>query len=498
MRRPISPRSASTRLAISVVISPSRPIAGDFRPAVGRHQLRPAPVEPTMVAFAVAVVAGQRSQILVEALVPEAHFVTEGIAAGHHTATGLGAALPVVHIVLLEGAGRAEGPQAGQPDRLLDLRRGGLVGVNPGPHLGFVGAAGMPDAQCPRAGAQHREVWEDRADDGLYHFEAWAKPRCHLRGDLRLVSQDFRHRRIGDRVGADADHAVAVAGGEHYPVRVRVDPKVAAGPRPYGREMAPLYVVAVAAEVFGGEFPVARHDPFVHAANELDAALATVEERIQVPGHLAEIFAQRRGLRVEGGEEQPLVAVELRHRIEAPALALQFAVIGFLQIRHADQPPVIAIGPAVIGAGEGGGIAELGAAQPVAAMAADIQKGMHLARRVAHNENRVFAHVSGEKIAGLRDLALMAQKEPAARENALQLLLINIRLDEDAATDEAILGIDQPERVGFHRLSPHWFCGVRRGTRSIDPASTVTIVPVMPLALILELRNTYAPARSAG
>src|SRR5271169_5573409 len=262
--------------------------------------------------------------------------------------------------------------------------------------------------------------------------------------------------------------------------------------------MAPLYVVAVAAEVFGGEFPVARHDPFVHAANELDAALATVEERIQVPGHLAEIFAQRRGLRVEGGEEQPLVAVELRHRIEAPALALQFAVIGFLQIRHADQPPVIAIGPAVIGAGEGGGIAELGAAQPVAAMAANIQKGMHLARRVAHNENRVFAHVSGEKIAGLRDLALMAQKEPAARENALQLLLINIRLDEDAATDEAILGIDQPERVGFHRLSPHWFCGVRRGTRSIDPASTVTIVPVMPLALILELRNTYAPARSTG
>jgi hypothetical protein len=165
-------------------------------------------------------------------------------------------------------------------------------------------------------------------------------------------------------------------------------------------------------------------------------------------------------------------------------------MVGFLQIRHADQPPVVAVGPAVIGAGEGRCIAVVGAAKAIAAMAANVQEGVHFARRVAHHQNRVFAHVSGEEIAGSRDLALMTQKEPAAGEYPLQLLLINIRLDEDAATDEAVLGIDQPERIGFHRLSPHRFCGVRRGTRSIDPASTVTMVPVMPLALVRELRNT--------
>ena len=90
---------------------------------------------------------------------------------------------------------------------------------------------------------------------------------------------------------------------------------------------------------------------------------------------------KRRRLGIERGKVQALVIVELRHRDEAPALALQFTVIGFLQIRHAGQPPVIAIGPAVIGAGKARGIAGIGAAQPVAAMAADIQKGVDLAAR---------------------------------------------------------------------------------------------------------------------
>src|SRR6516225_8878456 len=36
-----------------------------------------------MIAFAVAIVAGQRPQLLVEALVPQAHFVAEVIAPGH-------------------------------------------------------------------------------------------------------------------------------------------------------------------------------------------------------------------------------------------------------------------------------------------------------------------------------------------------------------------------------------------------------------------------------
>jgi len=60
--------------------------------------------------------------------------------------------------------------------------------------------------------------------------------------------------------------------------------------------------------------------------------------------------------------------------VEAPPLSLQFAVIGLSEARDADQPAVIAVGPAVIGAGERGGIAGIRAAQPVAAMTADVRK----------------------------------------------------------------------------------------------------------------------------
>ena len=37
----------------------------------------------------------------------------------------------------------------------------------------------------------------------------------------------------------------------------------------------------------------------------------------------------------------------------------------------------------------------------------------------------------------------MAQKEPAAGEDLLQLLLVDLRLDEDAPADQPAFGIDQ-------------------------------------------------------
>src|SRR5258708_6719004 len=215
--------------------------------------------------------------------------------------------------------------------------------------------------------------------------------------------------------------------------------------------MAPRHVVCVAAEILGREFPIAWHDPFVHAANDFDAAFAAVEEGIQIPGHLPQILAQWRRLRVKGGKQQALVIVQLRHRVEAPALPLQFALIGFLEVRHARAAPVIAVGPAVIGAGEARGIAAIGAAEAIAAMAADIEEGADLAGGVSHHQHRVLAHIGRKEVTRLRNLALVAQKEPAARENPLLLLFVDLRLDEDATADEPFVGIYQPIYIPGHR-----------------------------------------------
>src|SRR6516164_8857905 len=126
----------------------SRPsiAARHLGPGIGPHQLRPAAVELAVVALAHAEIAGPALEVLVEALVPQTHLRVHGQAPRDDAAAGAGAFLPIVHIVLLEGAGWAEAPHPAQPHSLLDVRRGRLIDVDPRPHLGLIRAARVPDA----------------------------------------------------------------------------------------------------------------------------------------------------------------------------------------------------------------------------------------------------------------------------------------------------------------------------------------------------------------
>src|SRR6516162_11696810 len=93
----------------------SRPsvAARHFGPALGLHQLRPAAIELAMIALAHAEIAGPGVETLVKALVPQTHLRVNRHAPRHHPATSAGAFLPIVHVVLLEGAGRAEAAHPG-------------------------------------------------------------------------------------------------------------------------------------------------------------------------------------------------------------------------------------------------------------------------------------------------------------------------------------------------------------------------------------------------
>src|SRR6516225_3817058 len=104
---------------------------------------------------------------------------------------GLDTALPIVHVILLEGAGGTENTCPGEPDRLLDLRGCSLVGIDPGPDFGLFGPARMPHAEGPRSRPQHREVGKDRADDRLHATKARAETRRHFRQDPALVFKDL-------------------------------------------------------------------------------------------------------------------------------------------------------------------------------------------------------------------------------------------------------------------------------------------------------------------
>src|SRR5262249_9006900 len=76
----------------------------DLLPPLGGHELRPAPVELAMVALAEAVIAGPGLEVHIIALMAQSHLHIQRIAAGDHPPAGLGTLLPVVHVVLLEGA----------------------------------------------------------------------------------------------------------------------------------------------------------------------------------------------------------------------------------------------------------------------------------------------------------------------------------------------------------------------------------------------------------
>ena len=208
-------------------------------------------------------------------------------------------------------------------------------------------------------------------------------------------------------------------------------------------------VIAVAAEILRREFPVARHAPFLDAAQDFGCRPRCRPSRraeVEIARNVAEIFGKGRRRRVPGGPHRALVAAQLRHLDEAPLRPVELRMVGLAEIRHADQPAVGAVAPAVIGAGEDGRVALVVAAHLHAAMAAGIEEHMDLAGPVAAQDHRFLAHARDEVVAGVRDLALVADKQPSAGEDALQLLAVDLLVDEDLAADLPLRRSTRPGR----------------------------------------------------
>ena len=72
---------------------------------------------------------------------------------------------------------------------------------------------------------------------------------------------------------------------------------------------------------------------------------------------------------------------------------------------------------------------------------------MDLAGPVAAQDDGFLAHSRDKEIAGLRDLALMADKQPSAREEPLQFLPVDLLVDKDLAADPPRRHIDETPPV---------------------------------------------------
>ncbi len=67
---------------------------------------------------------------------------------------------------------------------------------------------------------------------------------------------------------------------------------------------------------------------------------------------------------------------------------------------------------------------------------------MDLAGAVATEDDQFLAHAGNEEIARVRDLALVADKQPGAGEQPLLLLRVDLVVDENLAADLPLAQID--------------------------------------------------------
>ena len=106
-------------------------------------------------------------------------------------------------------------------------------------------------------------------------------------------------------------------------------------------------------------------------------------------------------------------------RQQAPVGEVEARII--LLVRHADQPAVGGIGPAVIGAGQPPRAAAVAVDQPRAAVAADIGEGADPVVGAAHDDDAFAEKLERPPVAGRRNVAGVADDLPGGPDQPLHL-----------------------------------------------------------------------------
>src|SRR5579885_2858718 len=205
-------------------------------------------------------------------------------------------------------------------------------------------------------------------------------------------------------------------------------------------------VQAVAGEILRDELPVRWNQPLLRAAQQLGFAVAAIprsQRQIERHPRLSQVFEKRRSGGIPRRPDGALVGCELGNLDQAPLRLVEWRLIGGLVLLNTDQAAVGAVAPAMIGADEVNGMAFVVTADFHAAMAAGVEKDARPARGIARENYRFLAHARDEVIARLADLTFMADVEPGARENSLELLAVEILVDENLAADFTALEINQ-------------------------------------------------------
>src|SRR5215470_11205036 len=174
----------------------------------------------------------------------------------------------------------------------------------------------------------------------------------------------------------------------------------------------------------GGEAPLHDRVEHLHPVVFTVRTLQTVANAGTIRAH---VVLKGGRLGVPSGPDGAVVVAQLGDLVQAPLALVQRLVVGFVVVGHPHQSPIGIVAPAMEGTGKDQGIAVVIAADLHALVAAGVEEGVEaLVAPVPHQNDLLFPHTGDYEIAGIGDLALVTQEEPAAGEDLLQLHLVDL------------------------------------------------------------------------
>src|SRR5579872_1553270 len=207
------------------------------------------------------------------------------------------------------------------------------------------------------------------------------------------------------------------------------------------------------AKVLEVDFPVAVVGVLEDAPGDFNlAAGRAVDHVVERRRHVTKEFLQVGSVGGLTGEYEAAIALypwHLHHR-GLRIFGIEVARIAMLQ-RHGLQAAIEMIGPAVIAALKFAGVAFIRGDDQRSPMGALIVDDVNGAVGVAHQHDRLAADEASIIVAGIFDLAFVADIDPGDPENAFQLQLEDDRIGVNLPMNTA--GLNKPRRIFEHDRS---------------------------------------------
>src|SRR5690606_29353966 len=196
-----------------------------------------------------------------------------------------------------------------------------------------------------------------------------------------------------------------------------------------------------------------------------------VDDLVNDPGALAEVFLQRGDVSIQAAEQEAAVAFEARQALEVMGTVgvELLRITALLLIPRLEQLAVVAESPAVERAGEGRLVTPLLAAQGGATVRTGVEQRLELPVLGAGDHHRLTTYGQREIVTGIRYLALMGQEHPVTFEDVFHLQLEQLLIGERPAVATVAPGC----RIGFHRTADQTFDLIKLTSHDVTPLVVV-------------------------